>query len=646
MKEPLSVTHPELANQAVGWDPSKYFAGGRNKLKWKCNLGHVYETLILYRTGRDKTGCPICANRQVLSGFNDLDTIFPELAKELQDLNPKDVLAFSNKKLRWKCQKGHVWEAVLNSRKAGTGCPYCSNNKILAGYNDLATTHPEVASEAFGWDPTTISFGSDKVKEWKCSNNHVWKSAIKSRTIKKSKCLICGNRELSPGINDLATKFPGIASQANGWDPSQVLAGAHDQLSWICEHGHVWTSSLLNRTRRNDGCPVCGGKQVVKGFNDLKSQRPDIAKEADGWNTEEVTVGSGKKFTWVCERQHRWVASVYSRTTKETGCPFCQNREVLIGFNDLASTFPNIAKEADGWDSKSVVAGSNKSYKWICAHGHTWKTKVIHRTAQGTGCPVCSGLVTVPGVNDLATTHPELAKQADGWDPTKARFGSEKKLKWKCSIGHNWTASPNSRTSSDSDCPYCSNRYVLTGFNDLTTTHPEIAAQAVGWDPSKHLAGHDPRMWRCEKGHKWKTSITIRKRGSNCPTCSPTGFDPNLDAWLYFLEDDQRGYLQIGITNYPDNRLATHFSNGWSLIELRGPMEGYLARAWETSMLRFLAKRNLRISKSTDIAKFDGFSESWIRAKFPITSLKELMNLVEDEEATAQSIDSSPKDLP
>ena len=30
------------------------------------------------------------------------------------------------------------------------GCPYCHNRKVLPGFNDLATTHPEIAME---WDP-------------------------------------------------------------------------------------------------------------------------------------------------------------------------------------------------------------------------------------------------------------------------------------------------------------------------------------------------------------------------------------------------------------------------------------------------------------------------------------------------------------
>jgi len=43
--------------------------------------------------------------------------------------------------------------------------------------------------------------------------------------------------------------------------------------------------------------------------------------------------------------------------------------------------------------------------------------------------------------------------------------------------------------------------------------------------------------------------------------------------------------LQIGITNFPDDRLGTHKHLGWEVLEVRGPMDGLLARNWETSIL-------------------------------------------------------------
>ncbi len=46
----------------------------------------------------------------------------------------------------------------------------------------------------------------------------------------------------------------------------------------------------------------------------------------------------------------------------------------------------------------------------------------------------------------LSKSHPKLAKEADGWDPSQFTFGSNKKQKWKCKLGHNWLETPNKRT--------------------------------------------------------------------------------------------------------------------------------------------------------------------------------------------------------
>ena len=61
----------------------------------------------------------------------------------------------------------------------------------------------------------------------------------------------------------------------------------------------------------------------------------------------------------------------------------------------------------------------------------------------------------VVGINDLATLHPEVAVEADGWDPSLVLAGTHKKMPWKCSKGHIWSAVVESRTRLDADCPYC-----------------------------------------------------------------------------------------------------------------------------------------------------------------------------------------------
>ena len=90
--------------------------------------------------------------------------------------------------------------------------------------------------------------------------------------------------------------------------------------------------------------------------------------------------------------------------------------------------------------------------------------------------------------------------------------------------------------------------------------------------------------------------------------------------------------LQIGITNVPDDRLATHKRLGWTVVELRGPMKGELTRQWETDILRMLRAKNAVVGDTTIAGKFTGYTESWLEKSFPVESLRDLMQLVREFE--------------
>ena len=61
---------------------------------------------------------------------------------------------------------------------------------------------------------------------------------------------------------------------------------------------------------------------------------------------------------------------------------------------------------------------------------------------------------------------PHLVKE---WHPTKngeltpndITHGSKKKVWWLCSKGHSYERTPNTRTSHDTGCPYCSGNKTL-----------------------------------------------------------------------------------------------------------------------------------------------------------------------------------------
>ena len=83
----------------------------------------------------DKHGCPYCSGHKIEKGFNDLTKTHPLLAKEWNyeknnGLTPMDVTSNSHKKVWWKCVKGHEWQARIDSRNNGNGCPICRKNKV------------------------------------------------------------------------------------------------------------------------------------------------------------------------------------------------------------------------------------------------------------------------------------------------------------------------------------------------------------------------------------------------------------------------------------------------------------------------------------------------------------------------------------
>tara|TARA_B100000214_G_scaffold332710_1_gene274388 strand:- start:486 stop:959 length:474 start_codon:yes stop_codon:yes gene_type:complete len=155
--------------------------------------------------------------------------------------------------------------------------------------------------------------------------------------------------------------------------------------------------------------------------------------------------------------------------------------KLVVGINDLATLHPEVAAEADGWDPSKVFAGSGKKVSWICKESHTWDDVICSRTGNGSNCPYCANRKCWTGFNDLKNLFLEIAKEADGWDTTTVIGTSHQKMSWKCSAGHSWIAAIHERTQPTKiGCPYCSNKKLWVGFNDLKTLFPDVAAEANG----------------------------------------------------------------------------------------------------------------------------------------------------------------------
>ena len=169
-----------------------YFEFVRNATKEGRHYYCVYKCkqcgeLNYFRKDIFKSHLQICKNKcnglgygrgTIVYDYNDLATINPELAKEWNyernNILPKQVATGSNQKVWWKCQCGHEWNASIVRRANGADCPYCAKRRVLErkifiGYNDLATTHPELVKYFVNpEDAKKYTHGSNQKVQLKC----------------------------------------------------------------------------------------------------------------------------------------------------------------------------------------------------------------------------------------------------------------------------------------------------------------------------------------------------------------------------------------------------------------------------------------------------------------------------------------------
>ena len=369
---------------------------------------------------------------------------------------------------------------------------------------------------------------------------------------------------------------------------------------------------MISRVSSKGSCKRCVHRIVAKGEDNLSTTHPELLKEWDFekntlYSPEELSRGSDQRVFWLCSAGHSFEASISSRSGRGRGCSICAGQKVLAGFNDLATTHPEIAAE---WDHESnnplspsgVSKGSNRRVSWICHRGHSYRARIADRTA-GKGCSICANKIIITGVNDLATTHPEIAAE---WNhelnsplkPSMISHGTVKKVWWKCSIGHNYEALVSSRSFQKSGCAICAGKKILVGFNDLATTHPEIAAE---WDyeknspllPSQIPGGTGKSVyWLCPEGHSYRSIVGSRTNiGTGCPKCNLGGFDSTQAGLFYLLKSVSLKARKVGITN-PARRYDRIAAYGieWEVIHTITNSDGQIIRDLETSVLRWIRK--------------------------------------------------------
>lgn len=569
----LQFLYPEIASEwsyenNIDITPNNVTAFSGKKVWWKCEKGHEWKAEIKHRT--KGSGCPYCSNLKV-SSDNSLAFKNSELAKQWNftkngNITPHDVTSgSSSKKFWWKCEnKNHPsWEATVNDRSNGYGCPYCAGRKVCDS-NSLATLYPLLSKE---WDynknenltPKDVTASSNKKVWWKCNNieHPSYQAIINSRT-NGSGCPYCAGKAVCDS-NSLFKINPRLASEWDykknkGLTPSDVTIHSNKKVWWRCLKGHPsWFTSVNSRTNGNN-CPKCA-KELQTSFPEqaifyyLKKIIPEVINtyilendmdkfEIDvfipefkiGIEYDGVRYHSSDQNIKNDELKNLKLAEagIYLIRIREEGCP------------TIKSHGQSIVKCKRNKES-SLIDAIRMLIEIV--NNKTDNNYQIDINLNRDRNEIFELYIIRQKETSLQGLFPEIAKE---WDMSKNKITSDmvspfssKKAWWICKDkGHSWQAVIANR-SKGSGCPYCEGKTACSD-NSLATLNPLLASE---WDFEKNrdltpnnvtVSSGKKVWWKCEKGHSWQATIASRNDGRGCPYC--TGSKVCIDNSLATLK--------------------------------------------------------------------------------------------------------------
>jgi hypothetical protein len=488
---------------------------------------------------------------------DSLQTEYPDIADQWHpDKNgsetPDSIAPHSGRIAWWLCERGHEWEAVINSRTRGHGCPYCAGQRPTKRRN-LATVYTELLAE-WDWEknsPKTPQEFSPRSKYkvwWRCEKGHSWQAVIGNRARKTSNsCPCCRNQLLcADGTNSLVKIRPDIA---NDWHPKKnvpltpadVVAGGSKKVWWLCKHGHEWKAAIGTRVIGGTGCPKCTNQTSrieIAVFSELHALFDDIEwrKKIAGFECDvylpKFNIGiEVDGVYWHSRKPDAELAK--SSAFDEEGIQLFRLRE--DGLENLSGRDVSFKSAEDKFIVVSRLVSNLLKYADLPDDQRARLSEYVRRPGlvnEPLYREYVANLPAPPPGESLADRQPEIAKQ---WaydlnaplSPDHFRHKANKYVWWRCEDGHTWRGTINNRTQHGTGCPECPREKVVTVTEDwnLAAVFPELASE---WHSTRNgelgpeavrPKSNQKVWWLCKEGHEWEAQVASRADGSGCPYC-------------------------------------------------------------------------------------------------------------------------------
>ena len=464
-------------NENADVSPSTISYGSHKKVAWICEQGHKWKTSPKVRSMG--CGCPFCSRNLAIPGATDLKTLFPHLITEWDfeknaNIRPEFTTASSDKKVWWKCANGHEWQAVINKRtKLNHGCPYCANQYVISGETDFATKYPELvhlwnADKNGDLQPSQVTAKSHKKVWWKCHKGHEWQAAIANIAAGKG-CPQC-SLEMHSSFPEQAIYY--YISKLATCESRKVIFGKEvdiyiNDMNTAIEYNGRYYHKNETTKQRDIKKQLCLENHNVRLITVAESNKNIVESDCIQYD-----IDKGYKYLdWAISEL---ITQIFPHQTDIREMINIKRDEIKIKDNylflqkeiSISITHPDDAKEwhpsKNGHLTPDMFThGSHTRIWWLGKCGHEWQASIYTKT-KGHGCPVCAGKKLVVGINDLFSTHPELAQEWDyeknTIDPATVSRGCRERVFWKCNDGHSWQCAIGKRTRDGKSCPTCKKR--------------------------------------------------------------------------------------------------------------------------------------------------------------------------------------------
>ena len=529
---------------------------------WTCKNENCLETYqatihkkISTRNSFPK-GCPYCAGKDVLRE-KSFAALHPELMDEYDPNNqfdPFKVTEHSTRTANWICRNNpdHMWPSTFYERALGyKRCPICEPHpkyKIMLYevFPDLERYYAKENTRSFN----TYALQSNEAPLWTCDNGHTYPNSVFRLSQHGSfYCPLCEGIAVVAEINSVAAKRKDIVDQwscKNDLLPDEVYYNTSSPVLWDCPIcSGTYAFPVSDKKEGNMSCPYCTGRRVLQAFNEIPSWLKKEYSTQNELPVSEYPVNSAHAVLWTCPTCHGdYRCRIRDRELDDDSCPFCRGRKVLPGFNSLPDLAPELIGEwsASNPDLPSEYTRTSPHRAlWTCPTCHgDYRYRIRDRELDDDSCPFCRGKKVLPGFNSLPDLAPELIGEWSASNPdlpSEYTRTSPHRALWTCPICQgDYQYRICDRELNDDSCPYCRHEKLLSGFNSLQETDPELASQwsTVNSDlPSEYLRSSSHKaIWTCPTCHgDYQYWICDRELDDDsCPFCRDKKVLPGFNS--------------------------------------------------------------------------------------------------------------------